>query len=74
MPLFSKKQIDAAHDLITGQWMDINQLADAMDCNIRDAWHLIKLVKQKYPGCLKGCKPKVNERPPAVYSNKNYSI
>ena len=78
MPLFSKKQIDAAHELITGQWMTVNQLAKAMDCNIRDAWQLIKLVKQKYPAEAKSSKPidkflqkgKGIDRPAAEYSNK----
>jgi len=73
MPLFSEKQIEHAHDIITTEWADINKLANAMDCNIRDAWQLLKLVKQKYPAMVKGSKPvKVKAgmvRPPAEYSN-----
>lgn len=71
--IFSEKQINEAHQLLTEHAFDVNQLSDHMGCNIRSAWFLIRLVKQKYPLYKNGepAKP-VYIRPKAEYSNPNY--
>ena len=84
--IFSEKQIIHAHFLLTEHEMNVGQLAETLGTSIRSAYHLIKLVWQKYPkpkmiGEKKYCyDAKTNDlmkqvttpivRPKAEYSNK----
>ena len=80
---FSQKQIDRAHILITEKKLNVNQIADEMNTTIRQAWHLIKQAKQKYPADIVDRKTLYDEylkssakdkRPKAEYSNKSFDI
>ena len=46
--IFSTSQIDRCHHLLTEHNFDVNQIADIMNTSIRNANHLIRLVKQKF--------------------------
>jgi len=46
--IFSTNQIDRCHHLLTEHNFDVNQIADIMNTSIRNANHLIRLVKQKF--------------------------
>lgn len=56
--IFSTKQIDHCHHLLTEHNMDFNQIADVMGTSVRNAHHLIRLVWQKYPKPKQIFKPK----------------
>ena len=68
MPLFSQKQIDRVAQLMTENNLSVNDVAEIMSCNIRDAWKLIKAAKQHVK--IKTDVKHYVERPPAQYSNK----
>lgn len=72
MPLYSQKQINKVQLLLSERNMDVNDIVDAMDCSVRDAWALIKLAKQTIK--IKEQNP-VIERPKAEYSNtRSYDL
>jgi hypothetical protein len=79
--LFTNKQIDRVHHLITEHGMNAHQVADILGTNIRNAYYLIRLANQKYAkvspvkrGAIQQAHYPVNEpaeftRPKAEYSN-----
>lgn len=47
--IFSSKQIDRCHHLISEHNYDVHKVAEVMGTTIRNAHHLIRLAWQKYP-------------------------
>lgn len=72
--IFSTKQIDHAWHLVHDHHMNIEQIADIMDCSLLNARLLhgtaIKRFGKPYARYLNAKEKKVKiERPEAVYSN-----